>query len=94
MAPRFRRSGPRLLIYTGDRYPRWKGNVFAGGMAGEQLVRLTLEGRRVMNEEKLVQRMGRTRDVRQGPDGFIYLAIDRRQGGLTPILRLEPAGLN
>jgi glucose/arabinose dehydrogenase len=79
-----------LIMYTGDRFPQWKGSVFAGGMVGEQLVRLTLDGRRVTNEEKLVQRMGRIRDVRQSPDGFIYLAIDNREGPPTPILRLEP----
>jgi glucose/arabinose dehydrogenase len=44
-----------------------------------------------MNEERLVQRMGRIRDVRQSPDGYIYLAIDNREGKKTPILRLEPA---
>jgi aldose sugar dehydrogenase len=43
-----------------------------------------------MSEETLVRRMGRIRDVRQGPDGLIYLAIDDRGGGLTPIIRLEP----
>ncbi len=80
-----------LMIYTGDRFAGWKGNVFAGGMVGEQLVRLTLDGLRVTNVEVLAQRMGRIRDVRQGPDGLIYLAIEDRQGGLTPILRLEPA---
>jgi len=78
------------MIYTGDRFPQWKGNIFAGGMVGQQLVRLTMDGRRVMNEEKLAQRMGRIRDVRQGPDGFIYLAIEDRDGKPTPILRLEP----
>lgn len=83
-----------LMIYTGDRFPQWKGNVFAGGMVGEQLVRLTLDGRRVMNDEKLVQRMGRIRDVRQGPDGYIYLAIDDRDSKSTPILRLEPVPRN
>jgi glucose/arabinose dehydrogenase len=83
-----------LIMYTGDRFPQWKGSVFAGGMAGEQLVRLTLDGRRVTNEEKLVQRMGRIRDVRQSPDGFIYLAIDNREGPPTPILRLEPVSRN
>jgi glucose/arabinose dehydrogenase len=83
-----------LIMYTGDRFPQWKGSVFAGGMAGEQLVRLTLDGRRVTNEEKLVQRMGRIRDVRQSPDGFIYLAIDNREGPPTPILRLEPVPRN
>lgn len=79
-----------LMVYTGDRFPRWRGNFFAGGMAGEQLVRLTMDGRRARNVELLVQGMGRIRDVRQGPDGYIYLAIDHREGGLTPILRLEP----
>lgn len=79
-----------LLLYTGDKFPGWRGNLFVGGMAGEVLARLTLDGKRVMNEEKLVQRMGRIRDVRQSPDGYIYVAIDNRQGGKTPILRLEP----
>ena len=79
-----------LIVYTGDRFPQWKGSVFAGGMAGEQLVRLTLDGRRVIGEETLVQRMGRIRDVRQGSDGYIYLAIDSREGKPTAILRLEP----
>ena len=81
-----------MLIYTGDKFPQWKGNIFVGGMVGEQLARLTLDGQRVKNEETLVQGMGRIRDVRQGPDGFIYLAIDDRQAGRTPIVRLEPAG--
>jgi glucose/arabinose dehydrogenase len=79
-----------LLFYTGDRFPQWKNSLFVGGMNGEVLSRLTLDGKRVLNEEKLVQRMGRIRDVRQSPDGYIYLAIDNRQGGKTPIVRLEP----
>jgi aldose sugar dehydrogenase len=80
-----------LMVYTGDRFPQWKGNVFVGGLAGEQLARLTLDGQRVVNEETLVQRMGRIREIRQGPDGLIYLAIDNRQGQTSPILRVEPA---
>ena len=80
-----------LMVYTGDKFPEWRGNVFAGGMVGEQLVRLTVDGRRVLNEEKLAQRMGRIRDVRQSPDGYIYLAIEDRQGAPTAIWRLEPA---
>ncbi|WP_423925051.1 PQQ-dependent sugar dehydrogenase [Candidatus Palauibacter sp.] len=79
-----------LLLYTGDRFPHWKGNLFAGGMAGEQLARLTLDGQEVMREETLVQGLGRIRDVRQGPDGLIYLAIDGRRGEATAILRMEP----
>ncbi len=83
-----------LLIYTGDRFPEWRGNMFAGGMAGEQLARLTMDGmdgQQVEIEETLVHGMGRIRDVRQGPDGYIYLAIDGGQGPPTPIVRLEPA---
>lgn len=80
-----------LLIYTGDRFPEWKGNIFVGGMVGERLVRLTMKGKEFDYEESLVRHMGRVRDVRQGPDGLIYLAIDGEGGKATPILRLEPA---
>jgi glucose/arabinose dehydrogenase len=84
-----------LLYYTGDKFPGWRGSIFSGGMAGERLVRLRLDSdtlnARVMDVENLVQRQGRIRDVRQGPDGFIYLAIDHRQGEPTAVVRLEPA---
>jgi len=83
-----------LMVYTGDRFPGWKGSIFAGGLVGEQVARLTLEGGEVINEETIAQRMGRVRDVRQGPDGYIYLVIEGRGGVLTPILRLEPADTN
>ena len=79
-----------LMVYTGDRFPNWRGNIFAGGMAGEQIARLTLDGRVVVGEETIFHRMGRVRDVRQGPDGFIYVAIEDRRGGETPVVRLEP----
>jgi glucose/arabinose dehydrogenase len=79
-----------LLIYTGNRFPEWRGNLFAGGMARHRLARLTLDGQRVVSEETLVPQMGRIRDVRQGPDGYIYLVTDNREGKPTPILRMEP----
>ena len=79
-----------MMIYTGDRFPNWNGNVFVGGLNGEQLARLTLDGQEVVQEEILAQGLGRIRDVRQGPDGYIYLAIDDRGGDPTPVLRLEP----
>ena len=79
-----------LLIYTGNRFPQWRGNLFMGGMARHRLARLTLDGQRVVNEETLVPQMGRIRDVRQGPDGDIYLVTDNREGKPTPILRMEP----
>lgn len=79
-----------LMIYTGNRFPEWRGNLFMGGMARHRLVRLTLDGQRVVNEETLVPQMGRIRDVRQGPEGDIYLVTDNREGKPTPILRMEP----
>lgn len=79
-----------MMIYTADRFPQWRGNLFVGGMVGQQLARLTLQGQRVINEETLVPQMGRIRDVRQGPDGYIYLAIEDSDGKPTPILRMEP----
>ena len=60
-------------------------------MRGEQLARLVLDGDEVTREETLVQNLGRIRDVRQGPDGLIYLAIDGRGAQRTPIVRLHPA---
>ena len=82
-----------LMIYTGDKFPKWRGNVFAGGLAGQQLARLTMseDGTSIEREEILLQGIGRIRDVRQGPDGYIYVAIEDRDGAPTPIVRLEPA---
>lgn len=80
------------MVYTGDKFPEWRGNIFVGGLAGEQIVRLTMNGRSVASSETLVQRLGRIRDVRQGPDGFIYIAFEDRGGAPTRVARLEPVG--
>lgn len=79
-----------LLVYTGTKFPEWKGSVFVGGLAGQRLVRLTLDGQKAEVADNLVKNQGRVRDVRQGPDGFIYLAVDDQQGKPTAIVRLEP----
>jgi glucose/arabinose dehydrogenase len=81
-----------LLFYTGDQFPEWRGNLLAGGLAGEQIARLTLDGQRVVREETLMHGVGRVRDIRQGPDGFIYVALDDRGGAPTAVVRLEPSG--
>jgi glucose/arabinose dehydrogenase len=78
------------MVYTGDRFPQWKNNLFVGGMVGERLERLTVEGSTIAARETVLTKLGRVRDVRQGPDGFIYLVIDDRDGKPTPIYRLEP----
>ena len=64
--------------------------MFVGGLAGQQIARLSMNGQDIGIEETLVYGLGRVRDIRQGPDGYIYLAIDDRQGGPSPVVRLEP----
>jgi aldose sugar dehydrogenase len=80
-----------LLVYTGDRFPEWRGNLLAGGLAGQRIARLTMNGQRVTSEETLLEGRGRVRDLEQGPDGLIYIAIDASSG--ATILRLAPATL-
>jgi glucose/arabinose dehydrogenase len=79
-----------LMVYTGDRFPKWKGNILAGGMAGEQVARLVTDGSSIIHEETLLHGLGRVRDLRQGPDGYIYVAIEDRGGVPTSVVRLEP----
>ena len=78
-----------LTIYDGDRFPAWRGSFFAGALSAELLVRLEIAGGRVAVEERMLEDLEeRIRDVRQGPDGLIYLLTDHPEGML---LRLEPA---
>ena len=78
-----------MAFYTGERFPKWKGNLFVGALKFQMLVRLELDGERVVREERLLDKaLGRIRDVRQGPDGLLYLLTDSEQGR---IVRLEPA---
>lgn len=81
-----------LMYYTGDKFPEWQGSVFVGGLAGEQIARLTMDGQRITSEETLFQGMGRIRDIRQGLDGYIYVAIEDRRGAPTAVVRFEPMG--
>ncbi len=77
-----------LELYSGDLFPGWKGNLLVGGLAGAQISRLVLENGKVVAEEKLLTSRGdRIRDIRQGPDGAIYVLTDDRSGEL---LRLSP----
>src|SRR5580658_483682 len=74
-----------MLFYTGDRFPEWKGNLFIGALEGQALVRLILKGDRVVAEERLLaDRKMRVRDVRQGPDGNIYLLSSAGLVRLSP----------
>ncbi|HEX2556514.1 MAG TPA: PQQ-dependent sugar dehydrogenase [Microvirga sp.] len=79
-----------MAFYTGDRFPAWRGSVLVGALAGQHVSRLSLDGTRVTGEERMLRDLGeRIRDVRQGPDGYVYLLTDRANGRL---LRVKPAG--
>ena len=77
-----------MAFYTGDDFPSWRGNLFIGSLKFQELVRLELDGERVVSEERLIGRkFGRIRDVRQGPDGALYLLTDAGDGQLLKIIR-------
>jgi len=80
-----------MVFYTGSLFPAWKGDLFIGGLASTNLVRLTVKGERVVDEERLLKdlqpRAERIRDVEQGPEGAIYLLTDSDKGR---VLKLVP----
>jgi glucose/arabinose dehydrogenase len=78
-----------MAFYTGDLFPKWKGNLFVGALKFQLLVRLELDGEKVTKEERLLQDLReRIRDVRQGPDGALWLLTDNGNGR---VLRVTPA---
>jgi len=77
-----------LAFYAADRFPQWKGHLFAGALRGQAVWDFTLDGDKVVNRRPMMQtRWGRVRDVRQGPDGWLYVLTDGAQGKL---LRVGP----
>jgi glucose/arabinose dehydrogenase len=96
-------SPSSLMIYDGDKFPLWRGHYFIGALSGQQLQRVAFDQpppQLERRESMLLELDARVRDVRQGPDGYLYLAVERdQQSGpgsakLTPngsILRIEPA---
>lgn len=82
-----------MMFYTGDLFPAWKGSVFIGGLATTNLVRLDIKGDRVVGEERLLRDLTpkpeRIRDVKQGPEGAVYVVTDSPQGR---VLKLIPKG--
>lgn len=79
-----------MAFYTGGLFPQWQGNLFVGALQSKQLIRLELDGDRVVHEERLLgERDQRIRDVRQGPDGALYVLVDAADGKL---LRIAPVG--
>lgn len=77
-----------MMFYTGKAFGRWEGDLFVGALAHRHLARLRLDGTRVIEEEKLLETMGRRiRDVRMAPDGSIWVLTDHDPG---QVLRLDP----
>jgi glucose/arabinose dehydrogenase len=84
-------------FYNGDKFPAFKGNFFFGCLRGARLIRVVLDGRRVVRQENLLEgNVGRIREVGEGPDGFIYFSTSNRDGRGRPaknddrIMRLVP----
>ena len=85
------------MFYRGSQFPQFKGNFFFGCLVGTRIIRVTLDGRRVVNQENLLEKQyGRIRDIAEGPDGYIYFSTSNRDGRGTPatdddrIMRLVP----
>jgi glucose/arabinose dehydrogenase len=77
-----------MAFYSGEAFPNWQGNLFVGALAHRHLARLVLDGEQVVQEEQLLKELGqRIRDVRQGPDGRLWLLTDEKNGAM---LRLVP----
>jgi aldose sugar dehydrogenase len=84
------------LFYRGSAFSRFKGNFFFGCLRGQMIIRVVLDGRRVVGQENFLDGYGRIRDVAEGPDGFLYFSTSNRDGRGTPtsdddrIIRLVP----
>lgn len=79
-----------MAFYTGDRFKQWQGDLFVGSLKFQLLVRLELEGDKITHEERMLKgELGRIRDVRQGPDGLIYLLTDEDNGKLVRLLPVK-----
>lgn len=75
-----------MAFYSADQFPAWKNSLFIGALAQENLIRLQLEGNKVVHEERLLEEKGaRIRDVRQGPDGYLYVLTDSLEGEVLKI---------
>jgi glucose/arabinose dehydrogenase len=76
-----------LDFYTGDKFPKWKNDLFAGGLAQQEIRRIRLENSKVVSQEIILKNIGRVRDVATGPDGFLYVILN----GPDRLVRLIPA---
>ncbi len=90
-------SPSSIIFYTGDKFPKWKNNLFVGSLTQEQLIRIAFHqpSQAEQREGLLIPLQQRIRDVVQGPDGYLYVATEKSIRGKTSdgaVLRIEPAG--
>jgi glucose/arabinose dehydrogenase len=79
-----------IEFYTGDKFPQWKNQLFLGSLAAQKLLRLVIDGDRVVHTEEVFKNHGRVRDIKTGPDGLLYVALELI-GRPGKIIRLVPA---
>lgn len=83
-------AASQLEFYTGDKFPRWKNQLFAGSLGTQKLLRLVIADNRVVHTEEVFTQLGRVRDIKTGPDGLIYIALEAI-GKPGRVVRLLPA---
>jgi glucose/arabinose dehydrogenase len=84
-------AASEIEFYTGDRFPKWKGNLFAGSLAQQKFLRIELDAQhRATHVEEVFKHLGRVRDIKTGPDGCLYVALEYI-GKRGRVVRLVPA---
>ena len=71
-----------MTFVTSEKYPKWQGNILVGSLKFGQILMLTLEGNNVVSAQVVKDKLTRVRNIKQGPDGYIYVAVDG-QGNLS-----------
>jgi glucose/arabinose dehydrogenase len=79
-----------ISFYSGNRYPGWKNNLFVAALAGQELLRIEVDGRRIVSQEAVFKEYGRVRDVKTGSDGLLYVLLQNPTGAGTGTLLSAP----
>lgn len=84
-------AASEISFYTGDRFAHWKNNLFLGSLAQQRFIRFEVDGRKIIREEEIFRNLGRIRDIKTGPDGLIYVALEQIGMQSGRLVRLVPA---
>lgn len=83
-------AASQVAVYTGDKFPGWRRNVFVGSLAQQKLFRFEMQDGKIVHEELVLSNLGRIRDIKTGPDGLLYLALEQLAGASGWLVRLVP----